>query len=169
MYISGLSKIKYMDIQQNIKPYRGQNDLNSSKTNFTLKQLSMNDKGNKFMLVPDILNENITMNMVELELLRQNNDFSFVLSASTSNNSEMQIFKNDKEIAIFIEEDENGFKLPQDQFYLVEDEKIMDLTFLETPVNEALIKQVALTEMMIDKMKVIPHQRLTVKKSQMMQ
>jgi hypothetical protein len=31
----------------------------------------------------------------------------------------------------------------------------LDFKFLETPVNEALIKQLALTEMMIDKMKVI--------------
>jgi hypothetical protein len=30
----------------------------------------MSEKGDKFMLVPDILNENITMNMVEHELLR---------------------------------------------------------------------------------------------------
>jgi hypothetical protein len=30
----------------------------------------MADKGEKFMLVPDILNDNIRMNMVENELLR---------------------------------------------------------------------------------------------------
>ena len=122
MYISGLAKIQYMDIQQNIKPYRGDSDLNKTQTNFTLKQLNMSEKGDKFMLVPDILNENITMNMVEHELLRQNNDFSFVLSASTSNHSEMQIFKSSKEIAMFNEEDENGNKVPQNQFYLVEDD-----------------------------------------------
>ena len=128
----------------------------------------MADKGEKFMLVPDILNDNIRMNMVENELLRQNNDFSFVLSASTSNNSEMQIFKNDKEIAKIIEENENT-QLSQEQFFLVEKDKILDFKFLETPVNEALIKQLALTEMMIDKMKVILQQKLVVKKATMVQ
>lgn len=128
----------------------------------------MADKGDKFMLVPDILNDNIRMNMVENELLRQNNDFSFVFSASTSNNSEMQIFKNDKEIAKIIEENENT-QLSQEQFFLVEKDKILDFKFLETPVNEALIKQLALTEMMIDKMKVILQQKLVVKKATMVQ
>ncbi len=128
----------------------------------------MADKGEKFMLVPDILNDNIRMNMVENELLRQNNDFSFVFSASTSNNSEMQIFKNDKEIAKIIEENENT-QLSQEQFFLVEKDKILDFKFLETPVNEALIKQLALTEMMIDKMKVILQQKLVVKKATMVQ
>jgi hypothetical protein len=41
------------------------------------------------MLVPDILNDQISMNMAENELLRESQAFSFVISASTGNHAEM--------------------------------------------------------------------------------
>ena len=34
MYISGLSNIEYMHIEQNIKPYHTQNELNKNSTDF---------------------------------------------------------------------------------------------------------------------------------------
>ena len=65
------------------------------------------------MLVPDNLNEQIKMNLIEHELLSSaKQDYSFLLSCSTSNHSEMQIYRNEKEIAQLLEEDEKKIVLP---------------------------------------------------------
>lgn len=92
LYIRGLSKIEYMQIQQNIKVFRERDsDINANSTDFTLKHFGSKDN-NKLMVEPDVLNDQISMSIAESELLRENNCYSFVISGSTSIPSEMQVF-----------------------------------------------------------------------------
>lgn len=92
LYIRGLAKIEYMQIQQNIKLLRERDsDINANSTDFTLKHFSSKDS-NKLMVEPDVLNDQILMSVAETELLRENNSYSFVISGSTSIPSEIQVF-----------------------------------------------------------------------------
>lgn len=65
------------------------------------------------MISPDILNDQITMNMAESELLRENNNYRFVISGSTFCPLEMHIFSGDFEIAHLTEDE----KSPEKRYY----------------------------------------------------
>lgn len=92
LYVSGLAKVEYMQIQENIKVFRDRpSDLQKTSTEFAVKQFTNNQAGNGVVLAPDHLNDKITMSMAENELLRENNMFVFVISGSTSMPAEIQV------------------------------------------------------------------------------
>lgn len=104
-------------------------------------------------LDPDPLNGPITMSIAESELLRENNQFGFVISGSTSMASELQVLSHGKEVDQMVlaqGDDSSGGTF----FKQKNRGDRISLEGLMKPVNEGLIKKVARLESMVDRIKV---------------
>lgn len=165
LYIRGLSKIEYMQMQQNVKSLRERSsDINANSTEFTLKHFGSQDS-HKLMIEPDVLNDQISMSVAESELMRENNCYSFVISGSTSIQSEMQIFNQEIEIEHISGEDKHGNQVPETKFFLQRFEEGLDLSFVEQPISDQLIKDVSVLEAMVERMKIVHQTRITAKRN----
>jgi hypothetical protein len=62
-------------------------------------------------------------------------------------------------------EDKQGNQLPEKKFFLQRFEEGLDLSFIEQPIPEELIRDVSVLEAMVERMKIVHQTRITGKRN----
>ena len=62
-------------------------------------------------------------------------------------------------------EDKHGNQVPETKFFLQRFEEGLDLSFIEQPISDQLIKDVSVLEAMVERMKIVHQTRITAKRN----